>query len=403
MRASSFAEGPALRVLMARYSRFFYSFGWVAAGILAMVAIAGIGEAAAMPWLGLAAIFLVLVFTVSHMATFYWLAWGVRCPRLAAALFIPVYRVNFGWLVPIHNAMCRLRAKVGPGRELFRGITHLRQGELEQAVDAFEQHARLSPKELAGLCCAATAFAKLGRYGQALRYLDTAVRQGAHPDVLVFRCLTLLVVGATKEALQDIDAALLLNPKNPRYYYFCALALVQAGRVDEALEVLKGPGRPRRFHLNWWPLSVALQAKGDAVAAADARCRALPFLTAMRMLDQMPWNEAPEAETLARMGKLDQAEKAIIRTLARNPGDHEALVVEALLRALRGETEDAVESLEQAARKNPFVVVQAAQDPAFAPIAASPGFPALLERATQDWQARLLAIRSRPGIAQSGA
>jgi len=356
-----------------------------------------------MPWLGLAGISAVMALTASLMVTFYWLAWGGQGPQLAAAVFVLAYRVSYGWLVPINSAICRLRARIGPGRDLLRGTTHLQEGELGQAVGALERHLRRSPKELAGLCWAATAFAKLGRYGEALRYLDQAVDQGAHPDTLVFRSLTLLVLGATEEALQDIDAALLVRPKNPRYCFYRALALVQAGRVDEALEVLKGPGSPKRFHLNWWPLCVALLAKGNTAAAGDARYRALAFLVTMRMLGPTPWNEAPDAEVLAQMGKLDRAEQAIERTLSRNPGDHEALTVQALVRALRGDTEDAVRLLEQAARRNPFVVVQAPRDPAFAPLVASPGFPALLDRATQEWQANLVAIRSRPGIAQSGA
>ena len=387
---------------MARYSGIF-CIAWIAGIVLAMVASVEIGKAVAMPWLGFAGMFLVIVLTQSLIAIQYWLIRGGKGPRLAAALFVPVYRVNFGWLVLINNAICRLRARTGAGRDLFRGITHLRQGELEQAVGAFERHLRRSPKELAGLFYATMAFAKLGRFDEALRYLDTAVRQGAHPDALIDRCLVLLAVGANEEALQDIDAALRQGPNNRVYHFYHALALVQAGRADEALEVMRGPASPKRFHLNWWPLSLALQAKGDTAAAADARCRALAFLATMRMFNPMDWDEAGEAEILARMGKLEQGEKAVARTLAHNPDDPDALTIQALLRALRGATEDAVRPLEAASQRNPFHVVHAARDPSFAPLMDSPGFAPLLARATSACEARLLAIRQRPGIAESGA
>jgi tetratricopeptide (TPR) repeat protein len=434
---------------VARYACLFYTFGWIAASLLVVVGFALLGRATGAMWIGWTGGFAVIAFTLLLRGTFYWLAWskrralpplmilpvaflwlewswitplaaevllivpvfmvlacsmapGGKGPRLAAALFVPAYRVAFCWLVPINNAMCRLRARIGPGRDLFRGMTHLEEGQLERAVEAFERHLRRNPTEMAGVAYASMAFAKLGRHDEALRYLDAALQQGAQADALVFRCLTLLAVGATEEALQDVNAALRRRPNNPRFCCFRALAFLQADRVDEALEVLNGPGRPEKFHLNWWPLSLALQEKGETAAAADARCRALPFLATMRMLGPMPWDEAGEASVLARMGKLDQGERAVARTLARNPDDPDALLIQALIRALRGEMEDVLKPLERASQRNPFVVVQAARDPAFALLRRSVWFAPLLERAQADWQAQLLAIRSRPGLAASG-
>jgi len=436
---------------VARYSGIFYTFGWIAASLSVVVGFALIGRAIGDMWIGWTGCFAVIAFTILLRGTFLWLAWGKRRPllpglmaipaaslwlqwgwitpraaevllvvpilvllaysllpggrgvMLSAAVFVRVYAVAFGWLVPINYAICRLRARIGPGRDLFRGITRLREGELEEAVEAFERHLRQSPKELAGLSCATMALLKLGRYDEALRYLDAAVQQGASPDALALRCLALSVVGATEEALQDVEEATLRQPRNRLYPFYKTQVLAQAGRADEALTVLRGPASPERFHLNWWPLSIALQTDGDAAAIADACYRALPFLATMRMSGPMPWNEAPEAELLARMGKLKQSEEAVARTLARNPRDDEVLAVQALVRALRGATEDAVRPLEQAARRNPFVVVQAARDPAFAPLRRSVWFAPLLARAAGEWEARLFAMRHRPGIAQSGA
>ena len=388
---------------MAKPSGIYWGVGLLLSMLLVFELSVDIGHAAAIPWFGAAGGALVLVFGLVLAVTFHWLVRGGGHPMAVGAVMLRLYRIGFALPVLVHRGICRFRAAIGPGRDLFRGLTCLREGQLGQAATALDRHLRRKPTEIAGLACATVVLLKLGRYDEALRYLDTAVQQGAHPDALAFRCLVLLVVGATEEALQDIDAALLRQPKNRLYHFYHALTLVKAGRVDEALEVLSAPASPQRFHLNWWPLSLALQKKGDTAAAADARCRALPFLAAMRMLSPMSWDEAPEAESLAKMGKLDQGEKAAARTLARNPGDPEALTVQALLGALRGETEDALRTLEQAARKNPFVVVEAAQDPAFAPLARSPWFAPLLARATSEWEARLFAIRHRPGIAAGGA
>jgi tetratricopeptide (TPR) repeat protein len=177
---------------------------------------------------------------------------------------------------------------------------------------------------------------------------------------------------------------------------------VQAGRVDEALKVLKGPGRPEKFYLNWYPLSLALSKNGDTTAAADAFSRAAALVATYRLLSPMPWDEADEARMLVQIGKLEQGEKALVRTLARNPGDHEALVAQALLHARRGEDKEALRALEEAGRRNPFAVVETARDPFFAPLARSLWLGPLLARATSEWEAQLLTIRRRPGIAQSG-
>ena len=392
---------------MAKPSGIYWGVGFLMTLLLVHESSVVIFAADRMPWFEPVGGGLALAFALLLAGTFYWLVRGGGGSAVVGVVMLSLYRIAFALPLLAHRGICRLRAAIGPGRDLFRGIVHLRRGQLEHAVTALERHLRRSPKDLPGLYCVTMALVKLGRYGEALRYLDDAVQRGAHVDALPLRCLIMLEVGASEDALQDIEAALLRQPKN-RLYHFChALALVHAGRPDEALEVLKGPASPERFHQNWWPLSLALQAKADAkadtAATADARCRALAFLAAMRMLSPMPWDEAAEAELFARAGKLEQAEKAIVRTLARNPGDHEALAVEVLLHALRGETEDAVGSLERAGRRNPFVVVKAAQDPALAGIARSPAFAPLLERATSEWEARLLAIRRRPGTAESGA
>ena len=435
---------------MARYSGIFYTVGGIGASFFAIVSFAMIGRTAGAMWISWTGGFAVLAFWILLRGTLLWLAWrrrllvvglvmlpdvllwvqwgwitpisaeivllvpvlailsysllpGGKGTTLAAAVFVHLYGASFGWLMHINYAICRVRAATGPSRDLCRGLIYLRQGDLEQASAAFERHLRRSPNELAGLLYLTMAFLKLGRHGEALQYLDVAVQQGHHPDALAFRSLVLGAVGAAEEALQDIEAALLRQPGNRLYHSHHAVALVQAGRVEEALKVLSGPASPERLHLNWWPLNLALQERGDTAATADAGYRALPFLATMRVFGPMPWDEAPEADLLARMGKLEESETAAARTLARNPGDAEALAVQAFLRALRGETESAVRPLERASHRNPYAVVNAARHPAFAGLNRSPWFAPLLSRAEAAWQAQLLAIRQRPGIAQSGA
>jgi len=369
---------------------------WLLATFVAVEGTNRVGNALDVGWLPGAGKILVLVLwlvPVGHCLT------AGRCATVERALLGPMsvmVRVTYAWIV-------WLRARLGPDRELFRGIAHLRAGRLEQAATAFDRHLKRKPLNLSGLAHATLCLMALARQGEALGYLDAALRRNARAEVLSLRALVLSSSGATEDALRDIDTNMALRPKNSAYHYYRALVLVVGGRVDEALEVLKGPARPAKCPFSWYLLGVALSAKGEADKAADAGSRALPILKAARLLGPMPWARLAEAHILSQMERLEQAERAIARTLVSNTGDHEALTLQAIIHCRRGEIDKAFQALEQAGRKNPFSVVSAATDPLFAPLVASPGFPALLERATREWEARLLAIRGRPGVAQNGA
>jgi tetratricopeptide (TPR) repeat protein len=360
-------------------------------------------DANRMPWFEPVGGGLALSFALLVAGTFHWVVRGGGSPAVVGVVMLRLYRIAFAVPLLVHRGICCLRAAVGPGRDLFRGIIDLREGRLEQSAAALERHLRRSPNEVAGLTCATLALAKRGCHDEALRLLDAAVVGKNRADALGLRALILMSAGASEDALRDIDAAVALRPKNPIYHFWRAHVLAVAGSFDESLDALRGPARPLKCPFNWWTLSFVLESKGDTAAAADASSRAVPIMALGRLTGLAPWDETPEAVILARIGKLDEADGAIARTLTKYPSHQEALSVQALVHTRRGETEDALRTLGQAGRWNPFQVVDAARDPFFAPLVASPGFPALLERATRDWEARLLAIRRRPGIAGSGA
>ena len=369
---------------------------WILASLLAVEGASTIGNALDVGWLPGAGKTLVLVFWLVPVGHCLTIGRFATVERMLLSPMSVMVSVTYAWIV-------WLRARLGPDRELFRGIAHLRAGRLEQAATAFDRHLKRKPQNLAGLAHATLCLMALARHEEALGYLDAALRQNGSAEVFSLRALVLSFAGATEDALSDIDAAMAKMPKNRAYHYCRALILVGGGRLDDALEVLKGPASPAKCPPSWYLLSLALALKGEAGKAAHACSRALPILKAARLLGPMPWAQLAEAHILSHMEKLEQAERAIARTLVTNPGDHEALILQAMVHCRSGETHRALQALEQAGRKNPFGVVAAARDPLFAPLVASPGFPALLDRATSEWQACLLAIRQRPGIIQSGA
>jgi tetratricopeptide (TPR) repeat protein len=432
---------------VARYSGIFYSVGFVAASLLLVVACALICRAAGVMWLAWVGGYVVVAFALLLVASQLWLSWrdkralllagvlltigfhwqqwsavtplaaevlllvpgfmvalyllapGRRGLALAGRTLVLLFKVAFGWLVPAHSAICRVRARIGPDCDLFRGITHLREGELDQAVLALDRHLRRKPKDIGGLTYATLSSIKLRRYDEGLHYLDAALAGDGHrqAELLILRALVLSAMGVTEDALRDIDAALVMKSENARFHCVRAFVLVQAERVDEALEVLKGPAKREKSQLSWIVLSTILSKKNDSAATADACSHAFFLGRTERLLGPMPWDETGEALSLVGMGKLEQGERAAIRTLARNPGDQEALLVQALVHTCRGETDEALRALEEIRPTNPFTVVQAARDPSFAPLAANPRFPSLLDRATKEYESRLLSVRRRPG------
>jgi tetratricopeptide (TPR) repeat protein len=369
---------------------------WVLAIILLMEGTNRVGDALDVGWLPWAGKILALPLCIVPVGHCLAVGRSATAERMLLRPMSVMVRVTYASIV-------WLRARLGPDRDLFRGIAHLRAGRLEQAATALDRHLQRKPRNLAGLAHATLCLMELARHEQALGYLDAALRENRSAEVLSLRALVLSSSGATEEALTDIDAAIAQRPKNSAYHYYRALLLVGGGRVDEALEVLKGPASPAKCPGSWYLLSLSLGLKDEARNAADACSRALPVMKAVRLLGPIPWTQLAEAHLLSLMERIDEAERAIAQTMIANPGDHQALTLQAMVDCRRGDTERALQSLEQAERRNPFSVVTATKDRSFAPLVATPGFAALLDRATRDWQARLFAIRHRPGIAEDGA
>jgi len=358
------------------------------------------GGATGVAWLGSADLFLatglLLVIGV------YLFAVGKRATILRA-LVVPLGAAVIGWPAVVYAGITQVRARLGPGRDFFRGMIYLRSGDLERAALTFDRYLSRHPSDVAALDHATLVFLKIARYEDALRYLDAALSRDANPELTLLRSLVLFHSGMLEEGLAEIELALAKKPKSWIHHFYRAQMLIEGGRADEALAVLKGPTRPFKCPTSWYLLALAFTTKGESGKAADACSRALPIVKVGRKYGPMPWEQMMAAWLLIQMDRLEEASRAATWTGTKNPGDHEALVMQAEIHRRRGEPGQALRCLEQAAGRSPFSVIAAARDPGLGPLAAIPGFPDLLERATRDWQARLFAIRHRPGVAEDGA
>ena len=80
---------------------------------------------------------------------------------------------------------------------------------------------------------------KLGRYGEAEKYLGHALDINRNAEEFYYFGLTELELGKTDQAVQALSAAVRRSPQTPGYHYALGLALRKLGKTAEAMEAFK--------------------------------------------------------------------------------------------------------------------------------------------------------------------
>ena len=138
--------------------------------------------------------------------------------------------------------------------------------------------------------------------------------------------IALSAANRPSEAIEQLEAASRLAPREASYYYELGLAWNEAGNLPKAIELLEmavklDPGNDRA----WYNLGLARNADGQVEPALEALNRA----EALAPTDaRIPY---ARATILARQGRLAEAKTAAQRALALQPNSTEAAE---LLRAL---------------------------------------------------------------------
>lgn len=132
--------------------------------------------------------------------------------------------------------------------------------------------------------------------------------------------------GLSAEAVTALQTACRLAPRDAEYRYKLGLALNEVGRLAEAQAALAEAVKlDPQFARAWYNLGLAYSAQENTEPALAALLRA-EFLDARS--PQIPY---ARATILARLGRTDEARRAVQRALELQPGFPEA---EELLRAL---------------------------------------------------------------------
>ena len=150
----------------------------------------------------------------------------------------------------------------------------------------------------------------------------TARRQ----EALVIRALARVLLGASDEAVRDLDEVLGENPTHADAAFNKGLLLLQDDRIGEARRTFERIDEPSRRAETILPLADASLASGDAASA-------LELLKATLTLDDPGWKEVRRAEVLsmaeAKLGAEDSVGPLLDAALIRHPDNPLLLTVAA--------------------------------------------------------------------------
>ena len=148
--------------------------------------------------------------------------------QLARGLRSPATRRTFEVLVQRYPEEPNIRYAWG---------VFLLQDEPDAALTEFRRALSLDPGHVPAMCQMALQMIKEGRYQEALPTAELAAQTGSQNFVarnVLGR--TLLELGETDRAIQELEAAAKLAPDSPQMYFHLARAYQRAGRTNEANE-----------------------------------------------------------------------------------------------------------------------------------------------------------------------
>jgi adenylate cyclase len=176
------------------------------------------------------------------------------------------------------------------------------QAVLERAWQAAKAAVMLDDTD--GRCHGALAYVLWARrsFDQAEYHFDVALRLNPHDaDIIVLRGYLLLYIGRTTEALEAVDAGLMLNPAPPQWYWTLqGLAFYITRRYSEAAVALERmTGRLVWDHAYLAASYAQLCRVSDAHAAATKVLDIDPDFTISRWIENDPLRSQADIDHIA--------------------------------------------------------------------------------------------------------
>lgn len=180
---------------------------------------------------------------------------------------------------------------------------------------------------------------------QAIEILRRTQLMARRHEALVVRGIARVLLGATDDAMRDLDEVLVENPSHADAAFNKVLLLLQEDQIREARRVIENIHDPARHAETVLPLADAFLATGDPAAAAD-------LLRGTVTLEDPDWKDIRRAEILsmaeAKVGAEDSVEPLLSMALARDSDNPRLLTVAAVRREILGESSDSEDLLKRA-------------------------------------------------------
>ncbi|MEV3987520.1 tetratricopeptide repeat protein [Streptomyces sp. NPDC049837] len=240
-------------------------------------------------------------------------------------------------------------------------VERLAAGDLTRGVTALQRHLQAQPRDASGWATLGAAYVEQARTtGDPTRYpqAEKAFRRSLELRPATGNDAALAGQAALAAARHDFatalslsDRALRVNPYGERALSTRVDALVELGRYDEALRAVELADRRRPGIPVFTRYAYVLELRGDVRGARQVLLRALDsaFTPAdvayvATSLGQLAWSQ----------GEFDEALKHFTTALRAEPDHVPALEGRGRAHAARGETERAVNDLEEVVRRHPL-------------------------------------------------
>lgn len=184
--------------------------------------------------------------------------------------------------------------------------------DVDLLVAKVERHLATTPDDGNGWNVLAPVYFRIGRFDDAELAYRNAIRI-LGPDAERMNGLGETVVMrndgiVTDDAQMAFQAALKLEPNNPRADFYLALALEQSGRRAEALTAFQNIAKASPPTAPWMPLvNQHIATNSAGVPLADQPAQAAPEGEAQAQNPAAPGN--PTAEDVANAGALSEADR----------------------------------------------------------------------------------------------
>ncbi len=302
--------------------------------------------------------------------------------------------------VPVMAALAFLLwQSLGPRKYYRRAMAKFFASELSTALDYLEAFKRRRPKDAAGWEATAMTLLSLGRAEEALANANQAVKLRRRWQGLFARGLILFRMGATEEALHDLEESVALC-RSPIVQSVLGSVLVSLRRLDSAMEMLRASHGRFKWSYTALALAEAYRLRGMASEARSAYEEAASLAQAAGVAAET----AVLAYAQAQLGRLEEAAEAARSVVVAEDAGTLALYTLALVSLRRGDLPTAEEHLRELADRSPHSAVEALMDPDFSALMANDRFKRLLGAAmlSRDDQVRrareLLAGGASPGV-----